>query len=145
MSLPRYAEYKDSGVSWVGPVPTGWDVVPMIGVASERRDSNEGMKEDNLLSLSYGHIVRKDIASNDGLLPDSYETYQVVQPNDVVFRLTDLQNDKRSLRTAFVQETGIITSAYLAVTPREIDSRYFAHLLRFYDLTKVWLFVETCG
>ncbi|HWU67800.1 MAG TPA: restriction endonuclease subunit S [Stenotrophobium sp.] len=96
------------------------------------------MKEDNLLSLSYGRIVRKDIASNDGLLPDSYETYQVVQPNDVVFRLTDLQNDKRSLRTAIVNETGIITSAYLAVTPKEIDSRYFAYLLRFYDLTKVF-------
>jgi type I restriction enzyme S subunit len=37
-----------------------------------------------------------------------------------------------------VVEKGIITSAYLAVSPEAVDSRYFAHLLRFYDLTKVF-------
>jgi type I restriction enzyme, S subunit len=26
MSLPRYAEYKDSGVEWIGQVPEGWSV-----------------------------------------------------------------------------------------------------------------------
>ena len=28
MSLPRYAEYKDSGVPWLGEVPKHWDVAP---------------------------------------------------------------------------------------------------------------------
>lgn len=138
MSLPRYPEYKDSGVIWAGEVPTQWNVLPLLGVAQERCESNSGMKEGNLLSLSYGNIVRRDASSNDGLLPESYETYQVVYPSDIVFRLTDLQNDKRSLRTALVPERGIITSAYLAVMPRSIDARYFAYLLRFYDLTKVF-------
>lgn len=138
MSLPRYPEYKDSGVIWAGEVPAQWNVLPLLGVAQERYESNSGMKEDNLLSLSYGNIVRRDASSNDGLLPESYETYQLVYPSDIVFRLTDLQNDKRSLRTALVPERGIITSAYLAVMPRSIDARYFAYLLRFYDLTKVF-------
>lgn len=138
MSLPKYPEYKDSGMAWVGAIPCGWGVQPLIGVAAERSESNEGMKEKNLLSLSYGRIVRRDIETNDGLLPESFETYQVVHPGDVVFRLTDLQNDKRSLRTAPVSEVGIITSAYLAVMPRKIDSAYFAYLMRSYDLTKVF-------
>ena len=138
MSLPRYPQYKESGLPWVGPIPEGWEVVPLLGVASERDESNKGMAEDNLLSLSYGRIVQKDMASNDGLLPESFETYQVVHPDDIVFRLTDLQNDKRSLRTAPVTQKGIITSAYLAVVPRFINSRYFAYLLRSYDLTKVF-------
>lgn len=138
MSLPGYAEYRDSGLPWVGPIPEAWDVVPLLGVASERDESNRGMVEDNLLSLSYGRIVRKDMTSNDGLLPESFETYQVVHPDDIVFRLTDLQNDKRSLRTAPVTEKGIITSAYVVVVPRCINSRYFAYLLRSYDLTKVF-------
>ena len=138
MSLPRYPQYKESGLPWVGPIPEGWEVVPLLGVASERDESNKGMAEDNLLSLSYGRIVQKDMASNDGLLPESFETYQVVHPDDIVFRLTDLQNDKRSLRTAPVTQKGIITSAYLAVVPRFINSRYFANLLRSYDLTKVF-------
>ena len=91
-----------------------------------------------MLSLSYGNIVRKDMSSNDGLLPESFETYQIVRPSDVVFRLTDLQNDKRSLRSALVGEQGIITSAYLAVTPVFHDSRYFAFLMRAYDAQKVF-------
>ena len=138
MSLPRYAHYIDSEVSWVGQVPSGWGVAPLLGAAAERYESNEGMKEENLLSLSYGRIVQKDLGSNDGLLPESFETYQVVRAGDVVFRLTDLQNDKRSLRTALVGETGIITSAYLAVEPKGVESRYFSYLLRFYDLCKVF-------
>lgn len=138
MSLPAYGRYKESGLPWVGAIPQGWDVVPLLGVASERRESNKGIVEDNLLSLSYGRIVKKDMASNDGLLPDSFETYQVVHRGDIVFRLTDLQNDKRSLRTASATQKGIITSAYIAVVSRRIDSRYFGYLLRSYDLTKVF-------
>lgn len=29
MSFPRYPEYKDSGVEWLGPVPAHWDVTPL--------------------------------------------------------------------------------------------------------------------
>ncbi len=28
MSLPRYPEYKDSGVEWLGEVPAHWDICP---------------------------------------------------------------------------------------------------------------------
>jgi type I restriction enzyme S subunit len=76
--------------------------------------------------------------TNEGLLPDSFETYQIVRRGDIVFRLTDLQNDKRSLRTALVEEDGIITSAYLTIAPRGPDSRFMAYLCRAYDLTKVF-------
>jgi len=96
------------------------------------------MKEDNLLSLSYGNIVNKDINTSDGLLPESFETYQIVKPGDIVLRLTDLQNDKRSLRSALVTQTGIITSAYLALKPEGIDPKYLGYLLRAYDVSKVF-------
>ena len=138
MSLPRYPAYKDSGVAWLGEVPGHWGIAPFYSVASEREEPNTGMQESNLLSLSYGRIVQKDINSNDGLLPESFETYQVVRPGDIVFRLTDLQNDKRSLRTAIVEDTGIITSAYVAAKPISIEPRYLSQLLRAYDVTKVF-------
>jgi len=138
MSLPQYGEYKDSGIPWVGSVPTHWPVQTLVGVARERFEPNTGMRENNLLSLSYGRIVRKDIDSNDGLLPESFETYQVVQRGDIVLRLTDLQNDKRSLRSAQVPERGIITSAYLALEPTGASSAFLAYLLRAYDLRKVF-------
>ena len=138
MSFPRYPRYKTSGAEWIGEVPAHWEVKPLYGTVVERAEPNDGMIEDNLLSLSYGRIVPKDITSSDGLLPESFETYQIVRPGDIVFRLTDLQNDKRSLRSAIVEETGIITFAYLAVTPRGVDSRYMNHLFRAYDVSKVF-------
>ncbi|OJA40219.1 restriction endonuclease subunit S [Burkholderia ubonensis] len=138
MSLPRYSEYKGSGIPWIGSIPAGWSVLPLLSIASERAESNIGMREDNLLSLSYGRIVRKDIQANDGLLPESFETYQIIEPGDIVLRLTDLQNDKRSLRSALVEERGIITSAYLVIRPTKVESRFLSYLLRAYDLTKVF-------
>ncbi|NKM55856.1 restriction endonuclease subunit S [Rhizobium anhuiense] len=133
-----YPRYQDSGLPWVGLVPSDWEITPLLSVVQERNESNAGMVEDNLLSLSYGRIVRKDMTSNDGLLPESFETYQVVNPGDIVFRLTDLQNDKRSLRTALVEERGIITAAYLAVSVARASPSYLNYLFRAYDLSKVF-------
>jgi len=110
VSFPAYPSYQDSGIEWVGDVPSHWLRQPLFALVTERDESNEGMIENNLLSLSYGRIVRKDIDNNDGLLPASFETYQIVEPDDIVWRLTDLQNDQRSLRTAIVRERGSITS-----------------------------------
>lgn len=36
MSLPRYSEYKDSEIPWVGEIPFGWAVRPLVNVVSER-------------------------------------------------------------------------------------------------------------
>jgi type I restriction enzyme S subunit len=97
------------------------------------------MQEENLLSLSYGRIVRKDIDTTEGLLPESFETYQIVEPGNIVMRLTDLQNDKRSLRQGLVKERGIITSAYDALEIAQgHDPRFWAYALLALDLAKYY-------
>lgn len=112
---------------------------PVKYLAREVKDLNLSLEERNLLSLSYGRIIRKDIESNEGLLPANFERYTVVRPGDVVLRLTDLQNDQRSLRTGLVKEPGIITSAYLTLRPQStVDSRYFAYALHAVDVAKVF-------
>lgn len=138
MSFPAYPEYKDSEIPWMERIPSSWKLLPFFSRFFERKESNKGMKSTNLLSLSYGRIVRKDIDAVEGLLPASFETYQLVHPGDIVFRLTDLQNDKRSLRSATVQEKGIITSAYLAVSARDFNPSFSSYLFRAYDLMKVF-------
>ena len=77
------------------------------------------MVEDNLLSLSYGKVIDKDINTTDGLLPASFEGYQIVEPGNIILRLTDLQNDHKSLRTGLVTRRGIITSAYTCLETRD--------------------------
>ena len=133
-----YPKYKDSGVEWLGEIPEHWRVMLFFTQAQERKETNKGMLESNLLSLSYGRIVPKDINTHEGLLPESFESYQIVHPDDIVFRLTDLQNDKRSLRSAICKELGIITSAYLVVRTQGLDSNYLNYLMRSYDVMKVF-------
>lgn len=133
------AEMKDSGIEWVGMIPAHWPVHPVYTYFGERKNKNRFGTEDNLLSLSYGRVIRKDINTSDGLLPESFNTYNIVEAGDIIIRPTDLQNDKRSLRTGLVKEHGIITSAYIDLCPiKKVDSRYFHFLLHAYDVMKVF-------
>lgn len=132
-------EMKDSGVPWIGEIPVDWDVTILSALFGERRHKNAGLIEHNLLSLSYGKIIKKDISSNEGLLPASFEAYNVVERGDIVLRLTDLQNDKRSLRTGLCTQRGIITSAYTTLAIRsDDDPGYMHYLLHAYDVCKVF-------
>lgn len=120
--------------------PQDWPLNKLHHVFTVRKNNkNTGMLNDNLLSLSYGRIINKDIDTTGGLLPESFETYQIVSPGDIVMRLTDLQNDKRSIRQGLVKEKGIITSAYDAIYPAKgHDSRYWAYALLAMDLAKYY-------
>lgn len=130
-------EMRDSGIKWVGVIPTTWSMRQAGQLADQTKTPNEGLKETNLLSLSYGKVKRKDINTTEGLLPASFETYNIVQEGDIVLRFTDLQNDQKSLRVGRAVEKGIITSAYVTIRPFErIDSRYLYYALHSYDLRK---------
>ena len=137
--LDPNVEMKDSGVEWVGVIPKCWQLHPIYFYFTERKCLNKAGKEQNLLSLSYGKIVKKDISTREGLLPASFNTYNIISSGDIVFRLTDLQNDKRSLRTGLSRERGIITSAYVTISPKtEKDTRFYHYLFHAYDINKVF-------
>ncbi|MDA0365947.1 MAG: restriction endonuclease subunit S [Chloroflexi bacterium] len=113
--LKPYAEYKESGLPWLGQVPGHWETRPAFGAFLPNHDRNRGMKEKTVLSLSYGRIIIKPPEKLHGLVPESFETYQIVNPGDIILRTVDLQNDHTSLRVGMVRNRGIITSAYLAL------------------------------
>lgn len=129
---------KDSGVKWLESIPETWNLLQLGSLFSEHKHKNIGMQSSNLLSLSYGKIIRKNINATDGLLPESFEGYNVIDAGDIVLRLTDLQNDQRSLRVGLCGERGIITSAYTTLRRRNdaISSKYFYYLLHSYDVRK---------
>ncbi|WP_411689111.1 restriction endonuclease subunit S [Acinetobacter indicus] len=137
MDFKQYPSYEDSGVEWLGEVPEHWNLKRFCYLFAENKKKNIGLKETNVLSLSYGNIKEKKIDDNKGLLPESFETYQIIEPNDIVFRFTDLQNDKRSLRSAISKYHGIITSAYIAVKTKQ-NADFYNYLFRAYDLQKVF-------
>lgn len=138
-AYPKYERYKDSGIDWIGKVPCSWDVQQGRQCLYEKKIKNIGMLENTVLSLSYGKVIVRSEDKLTGLVPESFETYQLVESGDIIIRGTDLQNDMTSLRTGLAYNRGIITSAYLNLRPKEHVSPQFMHfLLHSYDVQKVF-------
>lgn len=130
---------KDSGIPWIGMIPEHWELRRLSQVSYEHFISNKTVHHQNLLSLSYGRIVRKDINTTEGLLPASFDTYQIVEDGNIVLRLTDLQNDQKSLRVGLAKEEGIVTSAYVYLGVFDsMEPAYLYNVLHSYDIKKLF-------
>lgn len=136
--LKPYPEYAEPRSPWIPAFPSTWSVAPGAGVLQEVRAKNYGLRETTVLSLSYGRVIVKSNDKLHGLVPASFEGYQILEPGDIVIRPTDLQNDQTSLRVGEVQNRGIITSAYIGLRPRHIDNRFAFLYLKALDHTKVF-------
>jgi len=137
--LNPIVKMKDSGISWIGMIPEHWELRKLSQVSYEHYISNKDVHHQNLLSLSYGRIIRKDINTTEGLLPASFDTYQIVEEGNIVLRLTDLQNDHKSLRVGLVKEEGIVTSAYVCLgVYNSMISSYLYNVLHSYDIKKLF-------
>jgi len=137
MAKSRYSSYISSKTLWQNEIPSHWQETELRMLFADNKNKNLGLVERNLLSLSYGKLKRKDIDNATGLVPASFEGYQIIDKGYIVLRFTDLQNDKKSLRVGYVEEKGIITSAYIGLTPKaDIHSKYFYYQLHFLDKIK---------
>ncbi len=134
----KYSGYKDSGVDWLGEIPAGWEVQYGFTFLFESKERNDGMKSHTVLSLSYGKIRVKANRELTGLVPESFETYQLVKKGDIIFRPTDLQNDHTSLRSGISDFDGIITSAYVNLRIRPVaDTKFVSYIFRCIDNNKI--------
>ena len=130
-------EMKDSGIEWIGEIPKEWDIKVAFQLFNQVKNKNEGLVEQNLLSLSYGKIKRRSIDAVGGLLPESFDGYNIIEADDIVLRLTDLQNDHTSLRVGLATERGIVTSAYLTLRNQSKNTpSYLYYYLHSFDLCK---------
>jgi type I restriction enzyme S subunit len=130
-------EMKDSGIAWIGAMPRAWKMNTIAQISLQVKCKNTGLQEKNLLSLSYGKVKRKSIDTVEGLLPESFDGYNIIEKDDIVLRLTDLQNDHTSLRVGLAEERGIITSAYLTIRNRSnFCPKYLYYYLHSFDIAK---------
>ena len=128
---------KETNIPWLPEIPEHWSCVKLKAFCKDNKEKNKGNIESCVLSLSYGNVIVKQNV-NFGLVPDNYESYQIVKPGYIILRLTDLQNDHKSLRTGLVKNRGIITSAYVGLVVNNINCEYVHLLLHSYDVMKVF-------
>ncbi|OYY26920.1 MAG: hypothetical protein B7Y20_01190 [Acidovorax sp. 16-64-162] len=131
MSFPRYPEYKDSGVAWLGEVPSHWTICgtghrlqspPCYGVLVPDFDP-DGVPMLKIMDLANGTPDRSALATISERLSDEFQR-TIVRRGDVVLSVV-----------------GTIGTAL--VIPEALDginlSRALARLLPNVDLLPQWL------
>lgn len=133
-------EMKDSGVEWLGEVPAEWEL-PRIGAHFvEVTEKNDDLSSINALRFSAGAIVRKQRSQK--MTPDDLKVlsgYTKVIPNDEVINCLNLNFDLKSLRVGIVEESGVITSAYLVIRQdKSYDPSFCNYMLKAFDCRKAF-------
>lgn len=107
----KYAEYQDSGEDFLPLLPVHWDVSRVKKILNLRRFivGNQS-KFYQLLSLTLKGVIPRDISNGDGKIPESFDTYQAVKLDDLVFCLFDMDETPRTVGIA--EQDGMITGAY---------------------------------
>ena len=118
---------KNSGISWIGFMPSDWNLVPIKSrfVINKRIAGKLGY---DVLSVTQDGVKIKDISSNDGQLSNDYSKYQLVYKGDFVMNHMDLL-------TGFVdcsQYDGVTSPDYRVFTLQSDDliPRYALYILQ---------------
>lgn len=132
MNYPRYKNYKESGIDWLGEVPAHWETPKSKLIYREVIDLSTTGCED-LLSVSeyYGVKKRTDLMKDGDHISraESLEGYKKCQPNDLVINI--MLAWKRGLGVSNFD--GIVSPAYCVFRPKDencINPKYFHYLLR---------------
>lgn len=82
----KYAEYKDSGVEWLGNVPQHWALVPCRAVVDHIVEKNSNNAFDNYLSLmaNIGVIKYEDKGDVGNKKPDDLSKCKIVRKGQLV-------------------------------------------------------------
>lgn len=81
----EYESYKDSGVEWIGKIPSEWETIRIKWLLNERKDRSEEGKEEPLsMSQKYGLIPTKEMET----IPNMASTFvgaKLTYKDDIVF------------------------------------------------------------
>ena len=130
---------KDSGVKWIGEIPGHWDLKRTAMLFSENRKKNINYEFDHALKFNYGKLVSKNEIGDVSSLKETYMAYTIINKNDIAINCLNLNYDFVSQRVAISPQKGIITSAYLIITPRQgVEAMYYNYLFKAMDSKKLF-------
>lgn len=132
-------EMKDSGIEWIGAIPAAWGVHRIASHFQEIKEKNTANAYSNALQFKMGKIIAKPQKWDEDETNETYSAYTVVHPNTIMINGLNLEFDFVTQRVARVECNGIITSAYIALSPRnDINAEYICYLLKSYDACRAF-------
>lgn len=130
-------EMKDSGIEWIGQIPSTWQVLPQKYVMHKVKNLCEHYDGQDIISLSMQGVHVRDLDAG-GKMPTTFDGYQFVEPEDMLLCLFDIDVTPRCV--GIVHDYGLTSPAYSRFKMHDgYLNRYFDYLLRFIDDEKVFV------
>lgn len=126
----KYAEYKDSGIVWMGNVPIHWTCERFKWLLTEKlKTSNPDLPAG---SISFGEVIYKNEVN---LSPDTKASYQEVLKDEFLINPLNLNYDLKSLRTALSKIDVVVSTGYIVLhCDQSLDKNYVRWLLQEFDV-----------
>ena len=113
--IDSYEKLNNSLKGFFSKIPNHWSIERNRDLMSITKVLvGEEWKEYKLLSLSLDGVVYRDIDSGKGKFPDSFEDYQKVEPNNLIFCLYDVDETPRTIGLSRLH--GMISGSYKVMT-----------------------------
>lgn len=119
-----YAEYKDSGVEWLGMVPSHWNIKRLGQFFEERRDKVSDKDYPPLSVTMQGIVPQIDTAAKT----DAGDNRKLVLKNDFVI---NSRSDRKG-SSGVSQLNGSVSLISIVMEPKRINPKFAHHLLRSY-------------
>ena len=133
------APLRPSGIPWLGEIPKHWEVKRLGSCFTENTESNADQLFNEAYKFNYGTLVRKLEDTSSQEVIDTYSKYTVLKEGDIVINGLNLNYDFVSQRVAQASQPGLITSAYLVLTPRQhVNQAYYCFLFKAIDSQKLF-------
>jgi type I restriction enzyme, S subunit len=125
--LKQYNSYYPVKYDYVDQLPTGWQLLPNIGIFQERIE--RGYPDEELLSVTIGRGVIKqtELDKKDSSTLDKSK-YLLVYPNDLVYSMRFRQG-----ASGYSNYKGIVSPACTVLKPKKgakYNPRYFYYMFR---------------
>lgn len=137
--MEKYKEYKDSGVQWLGEIPSHWIIKRLASMFTGEIEVNKDFYVKHAFKFNFGELVSKNEIGNTDEYKDVYSKYSLVKKGDIVINGLNLNYDFVSQRVACTPYDGIITSAYIVCRPRQtVNYQYYTFLFKGMDSIKLF-------
>lgn len=128
--MRRYESYKDSGVEWLGEVPSHWELKRLKQLFVEKKHKQN--LSLNCGAISFGKVIEK---ADDKVTEATKRSYQEVLKGEFLINPLNLNYDLISLRIALSEIDVVVSAGYIVLKEKQIiNKKYFSYLLHRYDV-----------
>ena len=120
-------EMKDSGVAWLGSIPSHWHI-QRVKHAFYRKNEKAEQENPVVLSLARSGVHVRDISNNEGQVAESYYNYNPVEVDDLLINPMDLYS---GANCSISKVRGVISPAYVNLRYKDgVNPRFYDYYFK---------------